>query len=69
MLNNFIAAGMIPTITEPTRVTPLTSTLIDNIYVNVRDTTQNIHSGIIYSDISDHFPVFMLYGKHKRNKK
>ncbi len=69
LLNNFIASGMIPTITQATRVTPLTSTLIDNIYINIKDNTHYICSGILASDISDHFPIFLLYGKRPKNKK
>jgi len=65
LLNNFFAAGMVPTITRPTRVTATSSTLIDNIYVNFKADLNNIFSGVICSDISDHFPVFMFYGKEK----
>ncbi len=68
LLNGFISCGIIPTITEATRVTPLTSTLIDNIYVKFKD-MHNVKSGIISSDISDHFPVFMFHGKTTKNKK
>lgn len=44
-----------PLITKPTRITDSSSTLIDNIYCN----NVNIFtlSGILVSDISDHFPV------------
>jgi len=65
LLNGFISGGIIPTITEATRVTPLTSTLIDNIYVKFKD-LQNVKSGIISCDISDHFPVFMFHGRAKK---
>ena len=47
------------TITKPTRVTQTSATLIDHIWSN--DTSNNVKSGIIYSKISDHFPVFALY--------
>ena len=47
----------LPTITKPTRVTADTATLIDNIFSN--DSRVNEHrSGILYTDISDHFPIF-----------
>jgi len=68
LLNIFIAAGMIPTITQATRVTATSSTLIDNIYVNYKNNMKQIFSGIISSDISDHFPIFMLYGKEPKPK-
>ncbi len=66
LLNNFITAGMLPTITQATRVTATSSTLIDNIYVNYKDNMDQILTGIISSDISDHFPVFMFHGKQPK---
>jgi len=55
---------MIPTIIKPTRITHSTATLIDNIYLK-SNKPQNVHSGIILSDISDHFPIYMCYGINK----
>ena len=46
-----------PTIHWSTRVTPKTATLIDNIFCN---SPSAIHSGVILSDISDHFPIFTV---------
>ena len=49
-------------ITRPTRITDTTATLIDHIWHNdtsVGCTTLNNYPGIIYSDISDHLPVFL----------
>ena len=54
---------LVPTILEPTRVasvnrngeTIVSETLIDNIFIN-RST--DFKSGLIYSSISDHYPVF-----------
>ena len=56
--------SLFPTILEPTRVATVlrngnyqvTQTLIDNIFVNNR---LNHKSGIIYSSISDHYPIFI----------
>ena len=58
-----------PTILEATRVASvtrnyeiqLTETLIDNIFIN-RST--NFKSGLLYSSITDHYPIFttILYG-------
>ena len=56
---------MIPTITKPTRITPTSATLIDNIYV--RHNCPSIFSGIIPYNISDHFPVFCFTGRTKLN--
>ena len=66
-LYTFVANGFIPTIALPTRITHHSSTLIDNIYVKCKQ-TNNIHSGIITNDISDHLPIFILIGKLKPKK-
>ena len=44
-----------PLINRPTRVTGSSATLIDNIFCN--SINSNFYNAIIYSDISDHFPV------------
>jgi hypothetical protein len=41
----------------PTRITAHSATLIDNIFTN--HLTQNLFSGIIINDLSDHLPVFV----------
>ena len=51
---------LIPQITKPTRITPTTATLIDNIYSNDILGEYNQLQGILYSDISDHLPIFIL---------
>ena len=52
--------GMIPTINKPTRVTRQTASAIDHIMTNsIMDT--GFKSGIIKTDISDHFPIFFCY--------
>ncbi|XP_065672204.1 uncharacterized protein LOC136090028 [Hydra vulgaris] len=50
---------MIPTINKSTRITNTSSTLLNNLFTN------NIHdclleSGIIKTDITDHFPIFLI---------
>ena len=47
-----------PTISKPTRVTEHSATLLDNIITNI--TGYCMKSGVLYNDISDHFPVFNL---------
>ena len=55
----------IPLINRPTRVTDNSATLIDNIYTNCLDNENSI-SGILPTDISDHFPIFhIIFDKHK----
>ena len=51
--------SMFPCITKPTRVTSRSATLIDNVYIN-DVLNENAVSGILYTDISDHFPVFYI---------
>ena len=45
-----------PVITRKTRVTPISCTLIDNIFSNRVDEIES--SGIITTNISDHYPIF-----------
>ena len=73
-VNNFINTineiGCFKTINKPTRVTIHSSTLIDNIFYN--GLFNNIKTGIILIDISDHYPIFIIikniYNKsHQKN--
>ena len=48
----------LPVITKPTRITEHSATLIDNIFCNIQPLPQ---SGIVISDLSDHFPVFTIF--------
>lgn len=60
---NFIdvmfSMNMYPLITKPTRITAHSATLIDNIFTNIID--ESIISGLLFNDISDHLPVFMVH--------
>ena len=49
-------------IDKPTRVTTKSSTLIDNIFTNILD--HKISPGILYNDITDHFPIFQILNKN-----
>ena len=53
----------IPLITQPTRVTPTSSTLIDHIYSNA--TNLAMASYIIQTDLTDHFPIMCVMKKVK----
>jgi len=57
-LNNMFSSGFRPLITCPTRLTGHSSTLIDNIFSNALSYKEN--SGILYADISDHLPIFVI---------
>ena len=58
LIDNICSRGFVPSITKPTRVTWTSATLIDHIFTN------NIHSksvsGIIVTDVADHFGVFQI---------
>ena len=57
-INLMTSNCLYPLISKPTRITHSTATLIDNIFTN--NLEFNMVSGIIYSDISDHLPVFQI---------
>ena len=50
-------------IDKPTRFSRTHSTLIDNIYTNYPLESEVCTSGIICSDITDHFPIFTMISK------
>ena len=56
LLNLFISSGFIPMITLPSRITERSASLIDNIFTNKKQTFYE--SGLIFSSLSDHLPVF-----------
>ena len=50
----------VPLITKPSRITAQSATLIDNIFTNaIHDNA--IVQGLLYTDISDHLPVFAFF--------
>ena len=52
--------AFIPLISKPSRITPTTATVIDNIYNNdILGANYQVH-GIIYTDISDHLLIFLV---------
>lgn len=57
-LNTMSSSFFHPLITQPTRLTPHSATLIDNIFSNVISSKEL--PGILRADISDHFPVFLI---------
>lgn len=68
LFNLLYSHSMIPAISKPTRITHNTATLIDNIYVSAKK-IKSINSGIILTDLSDHFPVFTFIDHKEQNKK
>ena len=52
--------SLISLINKPTRVKKQSATLIDNIFTNSLNDMDHTIQGIIYSDISDHFPIIHI---------
>ena len=57
-LDTLLTNNFIPHITLPSRITNTSSTLIDHIHSNSKQ--GSFTSGIIYSCISDHMPIFNI---------
>ena len=53
-----------PVITRPTRITEYSATLIDNIFCNNLN-KNSLTSGLLYTDISDHVPIFSIIDRSK----
>ena len=71
-VDTLLSYSFFPTITKPTRITRESATLIDNIYTNAFDQSINNVNGILYTDISDHLPIFIIHyeteHKHRPEK-
>ena len=67
-LNNIISHGLYPKITLPTRLTDHSATLIDNIFYNCYN-DNSLSSGILLSDLSDHFPYFCVLNEDRDYQK
>ena len=62
-VDNVFSQGLLPMIHKPIRLTFTCTSLIGHIYSN--NLTQNSLSGIIITDISDHFDTFHI--EHKKS--
>ena len=60
-LNQMFSSSFYPLISRPTRITDTSATLIDNIFVN--DIKETFKCGLLFTDISDHLPVFQITRK------
>ena len=58
-LDSIFCNGYIPVIVKSTRITASSATLIDCIYTN--NITSRSRSGIIITDVADHFAFFSHY--------
>ena len=59
-LDLMFSNSFIPLIDKPTRITPKSATLIDNIFANKYDNEHKYMTGILTTDISDHYPIFHI---------
>lgn len=62
-LNTLHSNSFFHTISRFTRVTQSSKSIIDNIITNIQHT--KLETGVILSDITDHFPIAMFYGMGK----
>ncbi|XP_065678226.1 uncharacterized protein LOC136093192 [Hydra vulgaris] len=58
-IDKLLQHNVIPTINKPTRITKKSSTLLDNKITN-NFYNNYISTGIIKTDLSDHFPTFLI---------
>ena len=59
LIDMFHSLGLLSLINKPTRVTDGSITLIDHIWSNCFDKVK--YNGILYTHISDHFPIFSIF--------
>ena len=57
-LDNIYSSNLLPSITTPTRITPRSQTLIDNIFCSI--ISDNYESGNLLSTFSDHLGQFLI---------
>ena len=63
--NMIYSQGCLPIITQPTRITENSSTLIDHVYTN--NTTKEMKSFILLHDLTDHMPIIVSTNLKKLN--
>ena len=69
-LDNLLSYNFMPLLLLPTRVTSRSCTLIDHIYQFANQSVKKsttVSTGIILSDISDHFPNFLILNFKNNN--
>ena len=65
--NKIIQHSLVPIVNKPTRVTKNNATLDDYIIANSFTDQENL-TGILNTEISDHFPIFTISMKHRIKK-
>ena len=59
-LDLMFSNSFIPLINKPTRMILQTATIIDNIFTNKYENKNKYVTGILTTDISDHYPIFHI---------
>ena len=67
-LNTMLRYAFMPTIVLPTRITNHTCTLIDHIFYYSKHFRNNLFSGNLFVDITDHFAKFLIIGPKKKKQ-
>ena len=64
-IDTLMELQLLPLISIPTRITDDTQTLIDHIYIRTskKMVSKFIKTGVLYSDITDHLPTFIILSK------
>ena len=65
--NIMFSSAFYPLISRPTRISNTSATLIDNIFVNKIE--ESYKCGILFTDLSDHLPVFLTTSNSLRLKR
>ena len=55
LMHNYV---YVPLVTRPTRVTDTSATLIDNVYTNNLQNLSSSFTGLLVTEITDHYPIF-----------
>jgi len=66
-LDGIFSRGFLPVILRPTRICATTASLIDHMFTN--DIMQHSFSGIIVTDVADHFGTFHITNNKKKHNK
>ena len=69
-VTNLACHNYLPFVTRPTRITSHSATLIDHMFVKIKENDRKMFSGNMYCSITDHLPNFVVVdiGKSKYRK-
>ena len=67
LLSTMLIHGFMPTILLPTRVTYHSCTLIHHIFYYSKAFKDNVMSGNLFTDITDHFENFLILESSKKS--